>query len=308
MARRDIFKISITNWDKYNSNRKKSYRSVMISERFLDDAKILSLAPCEKLLFLMCILHAAQSERGEVLLSTDMIRTCTRLRTTMIPTSFSQLQSLQLLTYEKIDSLSKRNEMNRNEMKRIPTRCRTPSPAAKISSPANLKTWAAYAAAYQERYKVDPVRNAKVNCAIAGFVKRVGEEQAPEVAKFFVWHNDSFYLRSTHSFSLALRDAESLHTQWVKGQAITMSDVRDFEKQIAASASVDSASEVGNIMTAVRHFGHTNQTDAKAWLGESRWGWVQDLGGWRDVCALPDNDFSRRKIENLIKKTGGIRE
>lgn len=94
----------------------------------------------------------------------------------------------------------------------------------------NRTVWEAFNIAYLDRYKVEPVRNAKVNSAIAQFVARIGEADAPHIATFFVLHNDSFYVRNMHAFSLALRDAESLRTQWLKGQAITGADVRRFER------------------------------------------------------------------------------
>lgn len=70
-----------------------------------------------------------------------------------------------------------------------------------------------------------------MNANIAQFVARLGVDDAAAVAKFFVQHNDSFYVKSMHSFALALRDAEALRTQWVKGKAITQADLRRFERQ-----------------------------------------------------------------------------
>lgn len=95
---------------------------------------------------------------------------------------------------------------------------------------ANRATWEAYREAYLERWKVEPTRNKTVNIAIANFVKRVGSGDAPDVIRFYVRHNDGFYVKATHSVPLALRDAESLRTQWLKGRAITTQDVRNFEK------------------------------------------------------------------------------
>lgn len=94
----------------------------------------------------------------------------------------------------------------------------------------NVKSWEVFSSEYFKRYKVNPTRNAKVNSAIANFVKRVGEEDAPEILKFFIWHNDGMYLKTMHDIGLALRDAEALRTQWLKGRAITMRDIQNFEK------------------------------------------------------------------------------
>lgn len=99
--------------------------------------------------------------------------------------------------------------------------CVVPSAAAKV--------WERYADAYQAKYKTPPVRNAKVNGQLSQLVKRIGEA-APEVAAFYVWHNDQFYVRSRHPPGLLLRDAEGLHTQWKTGQTVTYAQARKIDE------------------------------------------------------------------------------
>lgn len=113
------------------------------------------------------------------------------------------------------------------------------------STDSNREAWNAYREAYFHRYQVEPARNAKVNSAIKQFVSRIGPADAPEVLRFFVSHNDSFYVRQTHSVSLALRDAETLLTQWRKGKAITQADVRRFEKSQQTLSLIDSIDREG---------------------------------------------------------------
>jgi hypothetical protein len=96
---------------------------------------------------------------------------------------------------------------------------------------ANRAAWDAYAEAYFARYQVEAVRNAKVNSNIAQFVARVGAHDAPDILRFYVQHNDSFYLRQSHPLSFALKDAEGLRTQWLRGRAVTGVDVRRFEQR-----------------------------------------------------------------------------
>lgn len=92
--------------------------------------------------------------------------------------------------------------------------------------------WLAYEEAYQARYKVPPARNATVNSQIASFANRLGKE-APQVVRFYLTHNDGFYLKKTHAFGLCLSDAETLRTQWARGRAVTGTMVRSAEKTIA---------------------------------------------------------------------------
>lgn len=97
------------------------------------------------------------------------------------------------------------------------------------STELNKKIWQSYFDAYLKRYKTEPIRNATVNTQISNLGKRLGED-AVEVVAFFVSSNNGFYLQKLHQVGLCLADAESLHTQWRRGRAITQADVRSFEK------------------------------------------------------------------------------
>lgn len=92
-------------------------------------------------------------------------------------------------------------------------------------------TWDAYSKAYHQRHGVEPTRNARVNGMLSQFVKRVPLEDAPEIAKFYVRHNRSFYVQKSHPVSLLLQDAESLRTEWLNGRAVLTTDGRDVERK-----------------------------------------------------------------------------
>ena len=80
--------------------------------------------------------------------------------------------------------------------------------------------WDAYALAYQDRYGVEPVRNAKVNGQLSQLVKRIGPD-APAVAGHYVRSNNTWYVRKGHSVGCLLADAEKLRTEWATGRHIT---------------------------------------------------------------------------------------
>lgn len=90
--------------------------------------------------------------------------------------------------------------------------------------------WSAYSAAYLARYKVEPLRNQKVNGVLAQFVTRVPAEDAPHVAAFFVRHNGGFYVQKMHAVGLLLHDAESLHTQWRTNRTMTATKAAQVDK------------------------------------------------------------------------------
>lgn len=79
----------------------------------------------------------------------------------------------------------------------------------------------AYAEAYRKRYGVEPVWNAKVNAQIVQLVKRLGAEEAPVVAAFYLRHNHAKYVGNRHPVGLLLQDCEGLRTQWATGKTTT---------------------------------------------------------------------------------------
>lgn len=92
------------------------------------------------------------------------------------------------------------------------------------------KIWDSYSQAYQARYQVAPIRNAKTNSQCSQLSKRLGQD-AIDVVKFYLTHNDGWYLKRQHDLGSLLQAAESLHTQWQRGSAVTGAQVRQFEKQ-----------------------------------------------------------------------------
>lgn len=88
-----------------------------------------------------------------------------------------------------------------------PRKQEDPTPTALI--------WRAYKAAYRERYGVDPVHNAKVMGQLSQLLARLGAEEAPQVAAFYLGRDTPYYRQTMHSVDAMLRDAEKLRTEWV---------------------------------------------------------------------------------------------
>lgn len=129
--------------------------------------------------------------------------------------------------------------LDKNRVEKSRTEQSRNIPASKITSLDSEKNltplptsvaWNSYREAILDRWKEEPTRNAKVNSCIKQIVSRVGEDAA-DVLKFYVKHNDSQYVRTCHSVGLALRDIESLHMQWKKNIQITQTKMREFEKK-----------------------------------------------------------------------------
>lgn len=120
-----------------------------------------------------------------------------------------------------------------------------PAKAKTEKQQANADTWNAYAAQYAIRYGVEPVRNAKSNAQVAQLVARLGADEAPHVAAFFVTINDQFYLRSLHEFGLLVSKAEAIRTQWATGRQMNGRTARQLED---TQANVNAAQEAARLI------------------------------------------------------------
>ncbi len=88
-------------------------------------------------------------------------------------------------------------------------------------------TWAAYSDAYEARYGSRPVRNAQVNAKVKQFVQRIGHDEAPKVARFYVERiDDLFVTRECHPVGTLLQKAEGYRTQWAAGPIAHVSPAR----------------------------------------------------------------------------------
>lgn len=103
-------------------------------------------------------------------------------------------------------------------------------------------TWEAYCQAYTHRYGVAPVRNAPANAQIKQLVLRLGQQEAPGVARFYVEQvHDRYVVQQLHPLYLLLRQAEAYRTQWVRGQAMTSTRAAQVDKTAANFSAVDEA-------------------------------------------------------------------
>jgi hypothetical protein len=95
---------------------------------------------------------------------------------------------------------------------------------------ARRATWEGYSEAYTARYSVAPVRNHKSNSLIKQFVTRLGHDESPGVARFFLSHNNALYVRSKHALDLMIRDAEGLRTEWARGRTVTNAEAEQADR------------------------------------------------------------------------------
>lgn len=99
-------------------------------------------------------------------------------------------------------------------------------------------TWKAYSNAYFARYGAEPVRNARVNRNIVDLIKRIGMNDAPHVAAWYLTHNSAYYVRTGHSVGALLSDAEKLRTEWATGKRTTETKARQADRAATTASHV----------------------------------------------------------------------
>jgi hypothetical protein len=232
MANPQIFKITVLGWEKHNGNKKKGHRYFLLENRFFEDSKISNLSASETILYIKLLATAGDLNSNCFETHSKLLPNCMSCGDKLLAKYLETLQSFQLISYEILEPLyniieKKRIEKNRKE---VPTRSTSKKEMVeKPNQELNKKIWESYKNAFLKRYRVEPVRNASVNSQISNLGKRLGED-APAIIAFYVFHNDSFFIKNTHSIGIALKQAESLATQWATGKPITSTMIRSFEK------------------------------------------------------------------------------
>lgn len=102
--------------------------------------------------------------------------------------------------------------------------------AATPEQTACRAVWGAYSAAYKSRYGVEPIRNATINAQVKQLVRRLGHDDAPSVAAFYVGHNGRYYVEKLHPIGACLTDAEKLRTEWATGRRMSGGKAREIER------------------------------------------------------------------------------
>jgi len=114
-------------------------------------------------------------------------------------------------------------------------------PGPKDPECKSFRTWANYAIAFRNRYGEWPVWNARIAGQITQLIDRLGAEEAPKVAAFFLNVRDARVVASCHGVGLLLERAESWRTQWATGRQITGAAARQVENTATNLSAMEQA-------------------------------------------------------------------
>lgn len=107
------------------------------------------------------------------------------------------------------------------------------------------ETWSAYKEAYAIRYGTPPIRDAKVNSQIKQFVSRIGHDESPAVARFYVERvNEAYITRQVHDLGLLVKGASGYRTQWATNTTMTATRARQMDQSQTNHDAADEAVQI----------------------------------------------------------------
>lgn len=97
----------------------------------------------------------------------------------------------------------------------------------------------AYREAYERRYRVEPIRNAKVNSICSQIVKQVGVHEGKAVMHFYLQQNVAWYIQKGHAIEYALKDLQALRTNMLNNKSMSSREAQQADKQQAQKNVLD---------------------------------------------------------------------
>jgi len=106
-------------------------------------------------------------------------------------------------------------------------------PKKAVKKATNCEAWEAYSHAYWLRYGVEPVRNQKTNAQMTAFIKRIGVNEAPGIAEFYISNNSHYYVQKLHPVGILLQEAEKLRTEFITKTQVSTVQAKIVDRQMA---------------------------------------------------------------------------
>lgn len=252
----DGAEINILNWDKFCPRKDlKATSWLRLQNTLFEDPSFYDFDHSEICFWIYLLSQASKKQAGLIRLSVPHAERVGRFKKTIIESSIEKLKLLQCVqititardaddtrtSRQRVADVTLRNVTNErtNETKRYADDTSRDadvtngklSDGLKVEPAPTAAVWEAYRESYRDRYGEDPVRNVTVNSQIKQFVARVPASEAPDVARFYLGHNDSFYVKKMHPTGMLLQDAEKLRTEWATGNRMTGGKAREVERK-----------------------------------------------------------------------------
>ncbi len=232
-----IYKITVLKWNKHNGHIKRGHKSTLIANNFCNDAKLRAVPVTVRWLFLGILLTCGDYTRDTVEIAENVLRDMLE-SSWSVPRAMDALQSLQLLTYEKIEPLL--IEKKRIEKKRIEKNSLREQNASQPPESA-APVIAAYCDFWKARYKAEkspPIlpQHAK---QVKQLVGQVGTDGAVRLIEAYLKMPDSWFVTKRHDIPTMMGNLNAI-TQFVEtGKLITRAETRQLDAAVTGQQTLD---------------------------------------------------------------------
>lgn len=262
--RKNIYKITITNWEKYNKHLKKSHKAFMIPTDFFEDAKIATLSERSCLLFIRFLARSAHvCSRFITCDHQVLVRWCTG-NGQVVTRYLNELESLQLVSVEICSPFKKEKKGNEYKEKgkerklrkgtensvvkdlnaesetKIPEvlveeKVAHASPAANIGK--NLV--AVYCDLWKTRYGSNPPLRAQDTRSLKSIGEENGFDRTVELLEVFLRMNEDWFLKKRHDLATFANNLTAVAQYSKSGRVITKQDLNTFERKVSNQQTLD---------------------------------------------------------------------
>lgn len=244
MTKKSIYRITVLNWVDYNSNHKKSYKKFMLANNFFTDAKIRILPMTSRWLFLNLLAICSDLCRDTVEVSSKCVRNMLESNRN-IDGVLDELQSLQLVTYEKTSLIEEKiREEKIKEEKLIPKGV-TKSKNIKTASPQPLVEpvgrilMARYCELWKDRYGVNP----SIQKHHPKLLKDVGEQNGSDktirLLEAYFMIPDPWFIKRGHDIPTFVSNLASITRFMETGKVISNSELRQMDSAVSSQNTLD---------------------------------------------------------------------
>lgn len=240
--------VTIKNWEKYNPKRdQKTYTWLKLNNNIRHDSKLFELSAAQMYAFVTVLCIHSTENKQTLTYSVHWLASQSKNRAEHIIKMLEIANKNGIIDFSHDNVVSQasksttpRVDKKRVEESRIEESISSKPQAVRAQGPTlGSQVWESYRIAYQKRYGIEPVRNRTTNSQAKALAERLGVENACEVARFYLSHNDSFFVRDQHPIGLCLTKAESLHTQWQRGTKVTGHMANQFAKAQTTNDAFD---------------------------------------------------------------------
>lgn len=236
MSDRFIYKITVLNWERHNPKHKQYYKKALIDNNFGRDAKLRILPMTTRWLFLNIVLSCSDICRDTVELSPNTLRGMLECNRSIVG-ALRSLQSLQLLTFEKVDPLRvelNRIELNRIEETREKKQIEMPIKKAPSVPPRKLGHEAVkfYCDEWKKRYGGNPDIRAQDGKNLKRLVDEFGINRTREIIRAFLAAPDPWFIKKRHDITTMIGSLTQIKHFETSGKVVTSQVIKDAEEKI----------------------------------------------------------------------------